>query len=224
MKPNGIRQMTPSEKLKEIRLIEKLSQLEFAEKYSLKENAIAFIERGKQAIPDDLALALEKEYKIPFKWWKTGEGSTSFEQTSEDTVNIPVDYENKGSCGVGFCINDNIKPEFIQLSKFWLKNVLKASILDLMVVFARGDSMEPTIQDGDMLLIDRTQIDLCDGIFLMRYYNGELLVKRICDVTFEIRLISDNKKYDYIPIEKDKFDKEVKIIGKVIWNGSKKNV
>lgn len=71
--------MNPLEKIKEIR--GNLSRPKFAEKFGVKVHTIKDIEDGKQAIPDDLALALEKEYKIPFKWWKTGEGSMFLEET-----------------------------------------------------------------------------------------------------------------------------------------------
>ncbi|OGI00054.1 MAG: hypothetical protein A2Y25_09095 [Candidatus Melainabacteria bacterium GWF2_37_15] len=73
--------MTPGKKIKEIReKIKHLTQAEFAREYGLKLNTVRFIEQDKQDVPDDLALALEEEYRIPFKWWKTGEGPICIEQ------------------------------------------------------------------------------------------------------------------------------------------------
>ncbi len=73
--------MTPGKKVKEIReKIKRLTQAEFAQEYGLKLNTVRFIEQDKQDIPDELALTLEREYLIPFKWWKTGEGPMYIEQ------------------------------------------------------------------------------------------------------------------------------------------------
>ncbi len=73
--------MTPGKKVKEIReKIKRLTQAEFAKEYRLKLNTVRFIEQNKQDVPDELALILEEEYKIPFKWWKTGEGPMYIEQ------------------------------------------------------------------------------------------------------------------------------------------------
>lgn len=72
---------SPGKKIKEIReKIKRLTQAEFANEYGLKLNTVRFIEQDKQDVPDELALILEKEYKIPYKWWKTGEGPMYIEQ------------------------------------------------------------------------------------------------------------------------------------------------
>jgi plasmid maintenance system antidote protein VapI len=69
---------TPKEALTIIiKEVEKLSYPKFNEKIGLSKNdsAIKNLMANKISIfPDELALALEKEYGIPFKWWKTGEG------------------------------------------------------------------------------------------------------------------------------------------------------
>ena len=65
--------MKPSEKIIELR--GEMSRPQFAKKFNTKPHVIRHIEEGTQSVPDELALALEKEYNIPFKWWKTGEGS-----------------------------------------------------------------------------------------------------------------------------------------------------
>lgn len=73
--------MKPSEKISQLR--GEMSRPEFAKKFNVAAHKIKDIEGEKQAIPDDLALALEKEYGIPFKWWKTGEGPMTLEKSTE---------------------------------------------------------------------------------------------------------------------------------------------
>lgn len=91
--------MDPHEKLKEIRKHEDLSKEKFALKFGFKGYLIDNIELGKQGIPDELALKLEKEYNIPFKWWKTGIGEPCFSGNSlqKHSLSLSDDFKNWGS-------------------------------------------------------------------------------------------------------------------------------
>lgn len=77
------KKLTPKEVLQAIvKELEDLSYPKFNEKIGLdkKDSSIKNLMADKiTIIPDDLALALEKEYGIPFKWWKTGEGPKTIE-------------------------------------------------------------------------------------------------------------------------------------------------
>ena len=74
----------PSEKFKQLRLLEGLSQKDFGLKYNLEDHNIRQIEKELTSFSDELAMILEEEYKIPFKWWKTGEGPETLELTPEE--------------------------------------------------------------------------------------------------------------------------------------------
>lgn len=91
--------MQPNEKLNQIRKSEDLSKEKFASKFGFKGYLIDNIELGKQNIPDDLALKLEKEYNIPFKWWKTGIGNPYFDGNSlkKQKLSLLDEYNNWGS-------------------------------------------------------------------------------------------------------------------------------
>jgi plasmid maintenance system antidote protein VapI len=78
--------MKPSEKIIELR--GEVSRPKFGAKYGVPAHTIKYIEEETQNIPDDLALKLEKEHGIPFKWWKTGQGPDSFEKLEKAGVNI----------------------------------------------------------------------------------------------------------------------------------------
>ena len=75
-----------------------------------------------------------------------------------------------------------------------------------------GDSMDPTIKDGDYILADTSfqSFDI-DGIYLIRMLNG-LAVKRLQAGLNNVKILSDNKLYEPITAAAG----EVKIIGKVI--------
>ena len=216
--------MNTSERVKTLREHLNLSQSKFANSIGITQSKIADIEVGKGRLTPEIAKKIEDEYKSNIRWLFFGEGKMflSEENSDNEKIKIPIDYENSGSCGCGICINDNHCPQYTYLSKFWIKNILKVSTQDLMIIFATGDSMEDTIQDRDMLLVDKNQNEPKNGIYLVRLYN-QLLVKRINILPFETRLISDNRKYDYIPVSNSELN-TLEIIGKVVWNGSKKTL
>jgi putative phage repressor len=86
----------------------------------------------------------------------------------------------------------------------------------LSIVTARGDSMEPTINNGDMLLVDMSKkVPRDSSIYIIRS-NDTLWVKRIqTQPDGKLLLISDNKTYPPIQLNLDEFD-DVEIVGKVV--------
>lgn len=104
----------------------------------------------------------------------------------------------------------------IRFSLRWLRSMgLQVDMLSAIAV--SGDSMEPTLHDGDEILVDRTPRPLRDGIHVARLEDN-LLVKRI-DASRPgiIVLLSDNPAYR--PIECRVQD--VRIIGRVVWKGGR---
>lgn len=82
---------------------------------------------------------------------------------------------------------------------------------DLSIITARGDSMLPTIVDGDEMLVDCGDRRVGDrgGIFVVRLDDG-LIVKRVSTGPGGMRLISDNPAYP--PIVR----RSVDVIGRVV--------
>ena len=90
--------------------------------------------------------------------------------------------------------------------------VRSESLLCIEVV---GDSMQPTIHDGDILLLDRSQIEPLSGqIFILHTPDG-LIVKRLRRTGRKWMLISDNPAYEPRPV-----GREDRIVGRVAWAGA----
>ena len=104
----------------------------------------------------------------------------------------------------------------IRFSAGWLRSMgLQADMLSAIAV--TGDSMEPTLRDGDEILVDRTPRPLRDGIHVVRLEDN-LMVKRIdTGRPGLIVLLSDNPAYR--PIECG--PGEVQVIGRVVWKGGR---
>ena len=98
----------------------------------------------------------------------------------------------------------------------WLRrhNLNPAMLSAISVV---GDSMEPTLRDGDEILVDQTPRAWRDGIHVVRV-DGALLVKRLETGRPGVLVLkSDNRLYD--PIELSPRDAEV--IGRVVWKSGR---
>jgi phage repressor protein C with HTH and peptisase S24 domain/DNA-binding XRE family transcriptional regulator len=87
----------------------------------------------------------------------------------------------------------------------------------LAAMTARGNSMEPTIHDGDSLLIDTSQVDVVDGRVYGLWYEGGERVKRLYRMPGGgLRIRSDNMaEHPEIVLGAD-YAGHVRIIGRVI--------
>lgn len=104
-------------------------------------------------------------------------------------------------------------------SEDWVRRVLRRNPANLAVIEAWGDSMAPTIGDGDVLMLDVQPDGLVTGRIYVVEVDGELLVKRIQRrMTGQVVVLSDNAAY--APEELSREDVEqLRVIGEVVWSG-----
>ncbi|NIE73030.1 LexA family transcriptional regulator [Pantoea sp. Ap-967] len=130
-------------------------------------------------------------------------------------------YDAKAAAGLG---SENPHVEMrstLAFKREWLK-VKGAKADHLIVIYAEGQSMWPTINDRDVLLVDRSRIDPIDRqVFVLAGADGTI-VKRLVQAPLGRWILrSDNDDKDQHP---DRFffrseDNEHRIIGQVIWRG-----
>ena len=76
----------------------------------------------------------------------------------------------------------------------------------------QGDSMEPTLYSGDIIICDLGGYDGTDGIYTI-IYKGNGFVKRLQRTSDGVKIISDNRHYD--PMFESSQSEDLKVIGKV---------
>jgi len=109
--------------------------------------------------------------------------------------------------------------EYIAFRQDWVRAVLGIDPADLILETAVGESMLPTIRDGDVLLVDTTDRKVTSfGVYVLEI-GGERLVKRVqrkLDGT--LVLISDNETYQPDQVSGEML-RDVTVVGRVVWGG-----
>lgn len=125
-------------------------------------------------------------------------------------------YNIQVSAGHGAINGEEQPTRYLAFRHKWLK-YRGFNENNLVVVFAKGDSMEPTITNNNSLLI-HTKIEsiLDGGIYVIRQ-DDTLLVKRVQRLLDgNLKLISDNTAYEPMVLTKDSFE-SLDVIGQVVW-------
>lgn len=121
------------------------------------------------------------------------------------------------SMGGGSVFSDYRQTGVVPFKREWLRGMVSGAMSDLFVARGEGDSMQPTLLDGDIVLIDTSQKDIRqqDRIWAVSY--GELgmikRVRRLPGGTYQ--LLSDNASVPPISAA----DGEMYVVGRVVWIG-----
>lgn len=150
-------------------------------------------------------LKIANHFDVSMEWLLTGSGNRTLPSKS----GFYVPFLNQTlSAGKGQLIPEDEQPEnFIQVSE-----KLRKYKGHLAAIEVRGDSMEPTIHDGDIAICDNLGYDNSEGIYVV-YLNNNGFIKRVQIGIDEILIKSDNPKYETIrePIG----SQAIQIVGKL---------
>ncbi len=123
----------------------------------------------------------------------------------------------EASAGPGALTDDDERSGSMAFGPKWLKQ-LGVDPAKLALITVDGDSMDPTLCDGDDIMVDHGAAlrPLRDGIYVLRM-DDVLLVKRVAvGPSSKISVRSDNAQYpDWDDVDMG----EVNIIGRVVWTG-----
>jgi len=139
---------------------------------------------------------------------------------SDEFVSIPVLGSVEASMGFGVTIYNESQTAIYEISRKLARD-LGISEAFTKMIFARGNSMSPTIESGDNLLVDMSKTDVYDGKIYCIRKDGQLYAKRLQKLSAsQLKIISDNKDYEPIIIDFSKnTDLDFAILGEVRWAG-----
>jgi phage repressor protein C with HTH and peptisase S24 domain len=130
-------------------------------------------------------------------------------------------HDVRASAGGGSIISDESVVDHLAFKREWITQSLGCSPDSICVIQVRGDSMTPTINDADLLLLDmRTVSQRAEGVYVIQL-QGSLLVKRLrFKINGTVDVISDNPRYSTETLS-SKEAADLSVLGRVVWHGSK---
>ena len=145
-------------------------------------------------------------------------GSEEAPGAAADVRVTVAQFDLGASAGPGALPEDEQARSHLAFDAKWLRR-LAADPRQLSMIRVEGDSMLPTLSDGDEILVDRGDgaERLRDGIYVLRM-EGALMVKRLAlnPAARRLAVRSDNPAY---PSWNDCDPAAVDIVGRVVWVG-----
>lgn len=189
-----------------------------AEKAGISRRAIGTYLSGESEPTRERLIAIAKAANVDIAWLITGQKPKE-ESTAKvsDKVEIAVS-DIHISAGHGTQNGD----EAISGTMSFRRDYLKQRGLQpekLRMVFAKGDSMEPEIQDGAAMLVNTADTRLDEGCIYVIHLNDHLFAKRVQrGYDGSISFISTNSLYAPMTIPKEG-QHDLHVIGRVVWSG-----
>lgn len=135
-----------------------------------------------------------------------------------DLVHIPI-LDVEASAGYGALPGSEGNSAQFGFDDKWLRRLTTSKASNLSIIGVLGDSMEPTLHDGDEVMVDLGdgQSRLRDGIYVLRM-NDMLSIKRIAiePQGKRVSVLSDNPTY---PSWRGLDKRMLNIVGRVLWFG-----
>ncbi|QND45240.1 helix-turn-helix transcriptional regulator (plasmid) [Rhizobium lusitanum] len=203
----------------------------FAKRCEIPEATMRGYVNGKFP-PSDVALKIADTANVNLEWLISGRGPQGKAPTEPSISGRSIDIRGRimddfafiqrldvqASAGSGAITINEDAVELLAFQSDWLKS-RHINPTSARVLTAKGDSMEPTIRDGDILLVDTSITSVRDNAIYIVVYGGHVLVKRVnLRRNGSLVLISDNDRHapEEVP-ESEVLD--LHIAGRVMWFG-----
>jgi len=178
--------------------------------------------RKRGTVPFEQCVQLALEKGISLDWLIIGRNENGqaecFAVTQDDEYSeIPL-YDIEASAGHGSFFDHERISSRLKFRNDWLarEGLCKSTLAGIRVA---GDSMDGTLADGDMVLIDRSRTKP-DGVFAIRIGDG-LRIKRLQKMTDgSLRVSSDNDMYREEIIHPENMG-QVEIVGQCYWRSGR---
>lgn len=175
-----------------------------------------FLDSGQKGIPAE-DYARHKENILVARRAKSSSGSPA---GLKDFVLVPR-YDVRASAGHGEMVHSEQIVDHLAFRKSWVRSELGCTENDLALITVKGDSMEPTLSQNDLILIDMSKNLISDNAVYVLQYDGSLWVKRIQrKINGSVIIKSDNPEYEIEELDEEQA-RSLKVLGMVVWYGRK---
>ena len=203
----------PANQLKEIRKIKRISQSELGQMIGVDRATIRNWETGQTNISVKMAEKVAEVLGVTVSQLLGQEADEVMPDNSDKFLLVPV-VEIEACAG-----NGNEYPEFT-MNVVSVRPIPKNDLIGhswqcsgFKIFTISGDSMEPRFSDGDDVLVSVDE-QITTGNIVVAWWRGKLYIRGFIEHQSMVVLKPLNAKYS--PIEIEKGDTDLYIIGKVI--------
>ncbi|MFW2606168.1 LexA family transcriptional regulator [Aliarcobacter butzleri] len=169
-----------------------VKDLEFCEKFEIKPNTLSTWKK-RNTIPYELIEKISQNEKLSLDFLLLGKNNLNDKENKQENYHIDL-LNVRAGAGEGIYNYVIETVDTISLDKSFFRTPINTNKIKGIQV--DGDSMEPTLRDGDYVLIDENINFGTNGIYAIQY-GGQILIKRLqFKMDGTILIISDNNKYD----------------------------
>ncbi len=188
------------------------TQADLARELGVGRAAVSLAKR-KDVVPPRWILDLSSVFGLNSSWLETGLGDSRSGGHNDPFVRVPKVRARLCAGGGSFETAGQVEG-YYSFRSDWLNSRGKPTDMVLMQVV--GNSMEPEIKEGDMVLIDQARTEIYSGGIYAVGVEDTVMVKRIEKLPGILVLRSDNQDYSPVHLSGDEID-NVRLIGKVLW-------
>jgi phage repressor protein C with HTH and peptisase S24 domain len=207
---------TIGDRIREVR--GRMSRDSFADLFGLKKGSIQRYELHGAAPPGDFITSLCESYKLNANWLLFGEGNKNKFSAEKNTYHsdicaVPMVSAILSAGDGSFVESENIDG-YYYFKKEWVIRV-SSNIKNCYLMMVYGGSMEDTIKNRDVVMIDVGKKKIIDGeIFALRIHDTVMIKRLLFRGSSRVLIVSDNKA-EYPPYEESLAD--VNVLGQLVW-------
>ncbi|ACI51289.1 putative phage repressor [Gluconacetobacter diazotrophicus PA1 5] len=174
------------------------------------------------------AFRIARACGVSLEWLVTGADSGTGpvpDAAQFDEYLVVPRYDDELAAGSGSVATDQAPVEAIGVGRSLLPQSVWAARDRLVALTVRGDSMEPTLSNGDLVFVDRARERLVSGAIYVIRAGEQLLVKRLEQrIDGDLVVTSDNKRYSEQVVSAEQArqlwnggNAPATIVGRIVW-------
>ena len=175
----------------------------------------AVLDAGGDPIPEDLWSVLDERRGLAAVLVlaaSAGDSPPAFTPADDDTLTVIFAEDVRAAAGSGEVVFEGAADHRITVPRSILPRWARPE--GLACIRAAGDSMMPTLDDGDLLLIDRLNAEPLDGQVFVIHTDDGLVVKRMREEDDGWAMTSDNSAFP-----SRRAGETDRVVGRLAWSG-----
>lgn len=204
----------------------KASQQAFATSLGIPQMTLSNYEKGKSEPKLVLLKEMCSRFRLNINWLLFGIGPMNVDDVASslatsscdvDLIMVPM-VEARLSAGNGSLqVDGDIERSYAFRSDFLHR---KGNPANMVMMRVEGDSMQPEIMDGDVVLLDQNKKEIRAGRIFAVGFDDAIYLKRIDKLPGKIVLKSVNPEYPPVELDvREQNEDAFRVIGQVIWCG-----